>query len=97
VVAAVAGHSTSFEPSAADRRTCALGRDIAADYGVTDTFERSQERVAALDARYGDAASPPIAAALADWTANIRRPDLNLDLAFQTMSAFTDECAAVGL
>jgi hypothetical protein len=97
VAAVVAGHSTSSEPSAADRRICTIGRDIAADYGVTDRFERSQQRVAALAARYADAASAPIAAALVSWANNIDGADPNLDLAYGTMSAFTDACAAAGL
>jgi hypothetical protein len=97
VIAAGTGNSTSFEPSSVDRRTCALGRDIAADYGVTDTFPRSQERVSALEARYGEAAAPTIAAALGNWSTNITSADPNLDLAFATMTAFTDSCALVGL
>jgi hypothetical protein len=97
VVAAVTGNRTSFEPSSVDRRICAVGRDIAADYGVTDTFERSQERVGALESRYGSAASPTIAAALISWSTNVRGAEPDLDLAFATMTAFTDSCAEVGL
>jgi hypothetical protein len=95
--AVVAGRPTSSEPSAADRRICTVGRDIAADYGVTDPFDRSQERVVALASRYADAASAPIASALVNWSTNIKGADPNLDLVFATMRALTDACAAVGL
>lgn len=83
------------EPSSLDQRTCEIARDIAGSYGVTDTFSRSQERVADLYSGYGSAASAPISSALRDWSAGLTRGDLTL--AAVGISSLDSACTAEGL
>lgn len=80
--------------SALDQRTCEIGREIAGDYNVTDTFSRTQERIADLYSGYGSAASPSIAAAVRDWSAGMT--SVNLDQAIAGIGAFDTACTAIG-
>jgi hypothetical protein len=92
---AAGGGPTRAEPPSVDRRMCAAGRDIGADYGVADTFEESQERVKALSEEYGGEVSGEIAGAIRAWSDDISSGDL--DLAFHGLTGFTSACAANGL
>ena len=78
--------SDDSDTSSLDQRTCEIGRDIAGDFSVTDTFDRSRERIADLYSGYGEAASPAIAQAVRDWSSGMVSGDL--DLAAQGIEAF---------
>jgi hypothetical protein len=77
-----------------DKRVCEIARDIGGSFNVTDTLERSQERIADLYSGYGIAASPAIRAALHDWSAGMTSGDY--DLAAKGITATSDACAAEG-
>jgi hypothetical protein len=77
-----------------DKRVCEIARDIGGSFNVTDTLERSQERIADLYSGYGIAASPAIQAALHDWSAGMTSGDY--DLAAKGITATSDACAAEG-
>ena len=70
--------SSSNDTSAIDEQTCSIGFDIAQDYNVSDTYERSQERIADLYNGYGQSASPALAKAVRDWSAGMTQGDMDL-------------------
>jgi hypothetical protein len=87
------GSSTS-DTQDMDKRVCEIARDIGGSFNVSDTLERSQERIADLYSGYGIAASPAIQAALHDWSAGMTSGDY--DLAAKGITATSDACAAEG-
>jgi hypothetical protein len=85
---------TSDTQTDLDQRTCEIARDIAGSYNVTDTFERSQERIADLYSGYGEAASPRISSALRDWSAGMTSRDI--PRATKGIAALDKACKAEG-
>jgi hypothetical protein len=77
-----------------DQRTCEIARDIAGDFNVTDTFDRTQERLADLYNGYGESTSASIHAALLDWTSGMTSGDLTQ--AAQGVTALSSACSTEG-
>jgi hypothetical protein len=77
-----------------DENTCGIFRDIAADFQVSDTLERTQERVADLYNGYGTAASPAVYQGLHDMSAGLTSGDY--DLAAQGIDDIDNACTTEG-
>jgi hypothetical protein len=61
---------------------------------VTDTVEESRQRVADLYTGYGEAASPPIAAAIRQWSAGMTTGDYSS--AAEGVAAVNAACGSEG-
>lgn len=97
VIAASGGDSkpsSTDDTSSLDQRVCEIGRDIAGSYNVTDTFSRTQERIADLYSGYGIAASPAISSAVRSWSAGMTSGDLTEAIA--GIKSFDSACTSIG-